>query len=298
MNIFITGATGFVGTYLCRHLLEAGHEVTGVGTRREHRLIEHDRFHYISADTTEPGSWQDALKDVDAVMNLAGRTIFNRWTDRYKVAIYDSRIMTTQNIVEALPEGKNLVLCSGSAVGYYGDQGDVILTEDNPAGDDFLARVGIHWEKEALAAEQKGARVVLLRFGIVLGRGGGALEKMVPAFRLMVGGPLGDGMQWFPWIHMEDLLAAVDFVISTESVQGPVNYCAPHPIRNLDMARTLGQILKRPAVMPAPAFMIRLALGEFGNTLLASQRAAPAKLLDSGFNFTFPEIYDALADLV
>jgi len=298
MNVFITGATGFVGTYLCRHLLEAGHDVTGVGTRREHRLIEHDRFHYISADTTAPGSWQDALTDVDAVVNLAGRTIFNRWTDRYKIAIYDSRILTTRHIVEALPENREIVLCSASAVGYYGDQGDEVLTESSPAGDDFLARVGTHWEKEALDAEKKGARVALLRFGIVLGRGGGALEKMVPAFRMMVGGPLGDGMQWFPWMHMDDLLAAVDFVMETDAAGGPLNFCAPNPIRNIDLAKTLGRILNRPAFMPAPAFLIRLALGEFGNTLLSSQRAIPAKLLDSGFQFTFPDIHDALVDLV
>jgi len=297
MKFFITGATGFVGTYLCRHLLETGHEVTGVGTRREHRHISHEKFHYISSDTTQPGPWQDALTDVDAVVNLAGRTIFNRWTTKYKIAIYDSRILTTRNLVAALPEGRDVVLCSTSAVGYYGDQGDTVLTEDSPAGDDFLARLGEHWEKEALAAEAKGVRVVLARFGIVLGRGGGALEKMVPAFRMMVGGALGNGMQWFPWIHMEDLISAFDFVVETDTARGPFNFSAPNPVRNLDLAKTLGNILKRPAVMPAPAFMIRLVLGEFGNTLLASQRAVPAKLLDSGFNFNFPELHDALVDL-
>jgi len=298
MKFFITGATGFVGTYLCRNLLEAGHEVTGVGTRPEHRLISHDQFHYISADTTQPGSWQDALTDVDAVVNLAGKTIFNRWTTRYKIAMYDSRILTTRNLVDALPDGRDVVLCSTSAVGYYGDQGDAVLSEDAPAGDDFLARLGEHWEKEALAAEAKGARVVLARFGIVLGRGGGALGKMVPAFRMMVGGPLGDGMQWFPWIHMDDIIAAVKFLVTTDATRGPFNFCAPNPVRNLELAKALGDVLQRPAVMPAPAFMIRLVMGEFGNTLLASQRAVPAKLLDSGFEFAFPELHDALVDLV
>lgn len=298
MNFFISGATGFVGTHICKHLLEAGHEVTGVGTRPEHRHIDHDRFHYISADTTEPGSWQDAVKHADAILNLAGRTIFNRWTTQYKITIYDSRVLTTRNIVDALPEGREVVLCSTSAVGYYGDQGDTVLTEDAPAGDDFLARLGEHWEREALAAEDKGARVVLARFGIVLGRGGGALEKMVPAFRMMVGGPIGKGLQWFPWIHMDDLTAAVDFVVATDSARGPFNFCAPNPVRNLDLARSLGDILNRPAVMPAPAFMVRLVLGEFGNTLLASQRVVPARLLDSGFNFTFPDLDGALVDLV
>lgn len=298
MKIFVTGGSGFVGTYLCKHLLDAGHAVTAVGTRAVHGRIRHDHFRYISADTTEPGDWQEALADTDAAVNLAGKSIFHLWTDRYKQEIYDSRILTTRNLVEALPRERPVTVVSASAVGYYGSRGDQALTEEGPAGDDFLARVGRDWEAEALRAADRGARVATPRFGIVLGRGGGAMEKMVPAFKMMLGGPLGDGNQWFPWIHIEDLIEAVVFVLQTESLSGPVNFTAPEPVRNRDMARALAGAVNRPAIMPAPAFLIRTVLGEFGATLLASTRAVPQKLLDAGFTFRYPDIRTAMDDLV
>ncbi|MGD8366858.1 MAG: TIGR01777 family oxidoreductase, partial [Desulfobacterales bacterium] len=247
MKIFVTGGSGFVGTYLCRHLLDTGHAVTTVGTRAVHGRISHDHFRYISADTTKPGDWQEALADTDAVVNLAGKTIFHLWTDRYKQEIYDSRILTTRNLVDALPGQRPVALISASAVGYYGSCGDQVLTEAGSVGGDFLARVGRDWEAEAMGAAAKGARVATARFGIVLGRGGGAMEKMVPAFKLMLGGPLGDGNQWFPWIHIEDLLDAVVFVLQTEALSGPVNFTAPEPVRNRDMARALASAVNRPA---------------------------------------------------
>jgi len=298
MKIFVTGGSGFVGTYLCRHLLDTGHAVTTVGTRAVHGRISHDHFRYISADTTKPGDWQEALADTDAVVNLAGKTIFHLWTDRYKQEIYDSRILTTRNLVDALPGQRPVALISASAVGYYGSCGDQVLTEAGSVGGDFLARVGRDWEAEAMGAAAKGARVATARFGIVLGRGGGAMEKMVPAFKLMLGGPLGDGNQWFPWIHIEDLLDAVVFVLQTEALSGPVNFTAPEPVRNRDMARALAGAVNRPAFLPAPAFLIRTVLGEFGATLLASTRAIPQKLLDAGFTFQYPDIRKALEDLV
>ena len=298
MNIFVTGGSGFVGTYLCKRLLDRGHEVTAVGTRAVHGRISHDRFRYISADTTEPGDWQESLARVDAVVNLAGKTIFGLWTDRYKQEIYDSRILTTRNLVEALPQNRAISILSASAVGYYGSRGDEILKEDAVVGDDFLARVGRDWEAEAFRAQEKGARVATARLGIVLGRGGGAIEKMVPAFKFMLGGPLGDGSQWFPWIHIEDLLGATLFVLESETLSGPINFTAPEPVRNRQLARTLSDIVNRPAFMPAPAFLIRTVLGEFGKTLLASTRAVPQQLLDAGFTFQYPDIRKALEDLV
>ncbi len=298
MKIFITGGSGFIGTYLSNFFLQKGHQVIAVGTRACHDRDRSDRFDYISADTTQKGLWQEKLNQVDAAVNLAGNTIGKRWTRSYKKQIYDSRILTTRNLVEALPQDKNVILCSASAVGYYGNRGEDILAEDALAGNDFLAGLSQDWEKEALPAKEKGARVVITRFGLVLGRGGGVLGKMLPAFRFFVGGPLGDGRQWFPWIHLQDLASALWFVIQKPEISGPVNFTAPDPVRHKDLAKTLGQFLKRPSVMPAPGFMLRLALGEMGQALLSSQRAIPSKLTKSGFIFKFPAIEKAISDLV
>jgi len=298
MKVFITGVTGFVGRHLATLLLQEGHTVSGVGTRTRQDVIHHEIFSYISADTTRPGPWQDALADVDAVINLAGKSIFGRWSDRYKKRIYDSRILTTRNLVDALPENKAVIFCSTSATGFYGDGGDDILTESSPGGDDFLARVGRDWEAEALRAEEKGARVVLARFGIVLGKQGGMMQKVLPAFRLYAGGPLGDGMQWFPWIHMDDLLAAFQFVLKNDTVRGPVNFCSPNPVRNHDFSKALGRVLNRPVFMRTPSLLLRIVMGELAAAVLCSQRAVPEKLLEFGFQFKYPGIEDALTNIV
>jgi uncharacterized protein (TIGR01777 family) len=298
MNILITGGLGFVGTHLSMILLQEGHRVTALGRSENPKMIDHPDFSFIQADTTKAGKWQDSLANQQVVVNLAGKSIFTIWTERVKQQIYDSRILTTRNLVEALTPGAETVLCSASAMGYYGDRGDDVLTEDQAPGDDFLARVGRDWEQEALKAESKGARVVLTRFGIVLDRDGGAMAMMIPAFRLFMGGSLGDGRQWFPWIHMNDLTAAVRFVIGDGNLNGAVNFCAPEPVRNKELVKTLGRKLKRPACMPAPAFLIRSVLGEFGNALLCSQRAKPARLLNAGFEFACPDIDTALDEIV
>jgi len=235
---------------------------------------------------------------VDTVINLAGKTIFNRWNDSYKKQIYDSRILTTRNLVQALPMDKEVMLCSASGIGYYGNRGDDILKEYDSSGDDFLAGVSRDWEDEALRAREKGVRVVTTRFGVVLGKNGGAMEKMITAFRYFVGGPLGTGRQWFPWIHLHDLLAAMQFVLEHKEMDGPVNFCAPHPVQNNDFAKTMGRVLNRPAVMPTPGFLLRLVLGEFGASLLFSQRAVPDKLLNHGFNFEYPEVEPAIRQIV
>ncbi|MDM8526536.1 TIGR01777 family oxidoreductase [Desulfococcaceae bacterium HSG8] len=298
MKIFITGGAGFVGRHLSARLLDKGHQVTATGSRPNQNVIHHKNFFYIPADTTQKGKWQESLEDTDAVINLAGRTIFSLWTKNYKKRIYDSRVLTTRNLTDALPEGKDITLCTASAAGYYGDRGDDILTEKEPDGDDFLARVCRDWETEAFRAGEKGGRVAAMRFGVVLGKGGGAMKQMIPAFRLFAGGPLGDGTQWFPWIHIDDLVTAILFVLENREISGPFNFTAPRPTRNRDMAKTLGKILKRPAVMPAPGFMIRLVMGEFGTSILYSQRAIPDRLSDYGFDFKYPDIETAIRNIV
>jgi uncharacterized protein (TIGR01777 family) len=298
MNYFITGGLGFVGRQLANFLLREGNRVTAVGLNPNPNLIHHSDFRYIPADTTKTGAWQDELRDQQVIINLAGKSIFNRWTESYKRQIYDSRILTTRNLVDALPENSRIIFCSTSAVGFYGSRGDDVLTEETPPGEDFLAKLGKDWEWEALQAINKGARVVVTRFGIVLDRDGGALSKMMPAFRCFVGGALGSGRQWFPWIHMHDLVYAYKFVIAKQQISGPVNFCAPQPVRNRELAAKLGEALNRPAFMPAPAFLIKLLLGEFGRSLLNSQRAVPEKLQKSGYRFTYPDIKSAVAEIV
>lgn len=298
MKILITGGSGFVGSKLAGFLLSRGHQVVAIGRSEPQHRWDSEAYNFIAADTTRKGPWQNELTDADAVVNLAGATIFKRWTENYKKLIYDSRILTTRNVVEGLPESTRITFCSASGAGYYGSRADDILKEDEAAGSDFLAKVSIDWEKEALQASAKGARVAIMRFGVVLGKNGGAMSKLIPAFKLFVGGTLGEGNQWFPWLHLDDLVAAVMFVLENPEVSGPLNFCAPNPIRNRELAKTLGAVLGRPSFMPAPAFMIRLAMGEFGDVFLGSQRTVPAKLLNHGFSFLYPDVKDAIEAVV
>jgi uncharacterized protein (TIGR01777 family) len=305
MQIFITGGSGFIGTHLAKRFLEtdgdvAGEDVriTATGHRRRHPSLADDRFTYLSADTTQPGDWQTHAAQADLILNLAGRSIFHTWTENYKTKMRDSRILTTRNLVAALPEKSEALLCSASAVGFYGSCGETALTESSPRGEDFLATLSEAWEAEARAAEAKGARVVLMRFGIILGAEGGAIPKMLPAFRLGLGGPLGGGEQWFPWLHVEDLYRGVRFLMEKPQIQGPVNFTAPRPIRQAEMAKLLGRLLHRPAFLPTPALAVKLAMGELGQALLASQRVTPEQLLGAGFEFSYGEIAAALREVI
>lgn len=297
MKITIAGASGFVGTALARQLLDSGHVVTGLGTSTSHPLEAVADFTWHSADTTRSGAWQDAVREADTVVNLAGRTIFKRWSSAYKRQISDSRILTTRNIVGALA-GEGQTLLSASAVGFYGSRGDETLTETSPPGADFLANLSVDWEQAALAAQVRGVRVAVMRFGVVLGLGGGALAQMLPAFRMFAGGPLGDGQQWFSWIHLSDLLAAIQFLMHQETACGPYNFCAPGPVRQREFARSLGAVLKRPVFFPAPAMALRLMLGEVAGVVLASQKVLPNRLIADGFRFGFADIDSALTNLV
>ena len=297
MKFVVTGASGFVGKALSRFLLEQGHTVTGMGTSPSSGMAPNIGFTWISADTTRTGKWQEAVADADGVVNLAGRTIFKRWTRAYKSQIVDSRLKTTGHLVDAMA-GKDKVLISTSAVGYYGSREEERLDEQATAGNDFLARLSVDWEQAALAAEQRGVRVAIMRFGVVLGAGGGALAQMLPAFRSFAGGPLGSGRQWFSWIHLSDLLGAVRFLIGSEDSQGVYNFCAPGAVRQKTFARALGKVLGRPALVPAPSLALRIMMGEMASMLLASQRVVPQRLIAEGFTFRFPDVDGALADLL
>lgn len=292
MKVFVTGGTGFVGGFLCRFLAEAGHEVT-ILTRR---AAPEEGFHYLTGDPTREGPWMAAVPEHDWVINLAGASIFAHWTEEKKKVIHDSRILTTRNLVKALAAGdRRQLFCSTSAPGYFGNRGEEILTEESPPGDGFLGQVAWEWEEEALKARELGLRVVITRFGLVLGRGGGILGTLEPAFKAFVGGPAGDGRQWMPWIHHEDLCRAYLFVAEHPELSGPVHFCAPHPVRNWDFAKALGRALGRPSFLAAPAFMLRLVLGELSEAVLTGQRMVPGKLQAAGFEFRYPTLEQALA---
>ena len=297
MNIFITGGTGFVGSHLCSAFLDRGWRVTATGTSAEHPLKAREGFEYGRADTTPEGAWQSALAEADAVVNLAGRSIFNYWTAAYKSQIRDSRVLTTKQLVDGLTPGRGVTLLSASAAGYYGDRGDDVLTEADRPGDDFLAGVCVAWEQEALKARAKGARVALMRFGVVMGQGG-ALAKMLPAFKLFAGGPLGDGRHWFPWVHLDDLTAAVTHLLLEKDAEGAFNFCAPQVVRYKAFANTLGSVLKRPSMMRMPAFLMKIVAGEMGAAMLNSQRAVPTRLEQAGFSFRYPDLEGALREIV
>ncbi|MBN1531165.1 MAG: TIGR01777 family oxidoreductase [Spirochaetes bacterium] len=300
MRIFITGGLGFVGTALTGHLLDRGHLVTVAARRAGPGLHFGGRAQVLMADTSLPGSWQGSLASQDLVINLAGATVFRRWTGRAREEIRRSRIDTTRNVVDAIEKsGRGIPLFSTSAVGYYGYCGDEAVDEESAGGDDFLAGICAAWEEEAARAERCGSRVVLCRFGIVLGRDGGALAQMASLFSKRLGSVLGSGRQYFSWIHMDDLLGIYDHLLARKDVAGPVNFTAPSPVTNRELTGALSRVLgKRVLLPPAPSIALRIALGEFGGSLLNGQRALPRKMLKSGYAFRFPEILPALAHLL
>jgi uncharacterized protein (TIGR01777 family) len=295
MKVFMTGGTGFVGKTLASVLIRSGKEVT-ILTRSGKGEIP--GVSWVDGDPTQRGKWQEKVKGHEAVINLAGASIFTRWTQEAKKALRESRMLTTRHVVEAMEGGKGMALISASAIGYYGFHGEENRTEDSPPGGDFLAVLARDWEAEAREAEKKGCRVAITRLGIVLGEKGGALGQMIPLFEKFVGGPLGSGRQWFSWIHIEDLARGVLFLLEHPEISGAVNFTAPNPVRNKELAQSLGRILGRPAFLPAPGFMLRLILGEFGSILLEGQRVLPQKLLQAGFQFQYPEIEGALRQVI
>ena len=300
MKILMTGGTGFVGKQLSSRLVQEGDEVT-ILTRSFKESEEPPKgISYLQGDPAQKGPWLAALPGHDVIINLAGASIFSKWSDEYKKLIRDSRIFTTRNVIEGIPSGfeKKISLFSTSAVGYYGFHGDEELGEGSPPGNDFLARLAMDWEAEALKAREKGVRVVITRLGIVLGEKGGALGQMIPLFRGFMGGPIGSGQQWFSWVHIKDLAEAFVFLIKHPEILGPVNVCSPNPVKNKDLAKALGRVLHRPSFMSAPRFMVRMVLGEFGSVILEGQRVLPRLLLKKGFTFQYPDIDKALGSIL
>jgi len=301
MKIFITGGNGLVGTAVTSLLLQQRHEVTHMQRQAVPDGFCDGNVRTILADGTGSGPWQDEMIDHDVVINLAGATIFTRWNEKNKSLIYKSRIITTRNIVQALGRKGNRVkrFISTSAVGYYGPHGDELLTEEDPPGDDFLARVTRDWEGEALLAERFGVSTAITRFGIVLSEKGGALGQLIPLFRLGLGSPLGNGRQWFPWIHREDLARIILFLVDNTRIRGPVNCTAPAPVTNRELTTVLARVLGRPAFLPAvPSFALKLVLGEFASVLLGGQRAVPTRLIGEGFPFSHRSLAEALEDIL
>jgi uncharacterized protein len=299
MRIVITGATGFVGTALTARLLADGHEIVGVSRDPERAAaVLPARCRVVAWDSRA----ETALADADAVVNLAGAGVADaRWTAERKTIVRASRVDATRALVGTLaalpPPRRPRALLSASAVGYYGDTGDVAVAETAPAGSDFLAEVCREWEHEAAAAERLGVRTVMLRIGVVLDRGGGALERMLPLFRCGLGGRLGSGRQWMSWIHRHDLVALIAFALARDDVRGPVNAVAPAPVTNAELTATLAACLGRPAIVPVPAAALRLALGEMAGMLLTGQRVRPAVAERLGFAYRHRDLGSALADV-
>jgi uncharacterized protein (TIGR01777 family) len=283
MKIAITGATGFVGSRLADVARSRGHAVLTVGRSSGERRWD-------------PMSAPAPLEGADAVIHLAGEPIAKgRWTNAKMERIRDSRIIGTRNLVEGIRVAKPRVLVSSSATGYYGDRGDEELTEDSPPGNDFLAGVCKGWEAEA---SQSGVRTVLVRTGIVLGPGGGALRKMLLPFKLGLGGRLGDGRQWMSWVHRDDLADLFLHAVQNESLSGPFLGTAPNPLRNLDFTRTLGRVLGRWTILPLPRWQARLMLGKVYEVLYGSQRCRPKRTLESAFTFRHTELEAALREIL
>lgn len=301
MRVILTGGSGLIGRAVAAELGACGHEAI-VLTREPAKVRDLPAGARAERwDGRTAAGWGGLLDRESAIVHLAGEPIADgRWTEERKRRILSSRVESSAAVVAAITAAavKPRVLLQASGVGYYGDTGDREVGEGDPPGDDFLARTCVAWEAATAAVEALGVRRALLRTGVVLAREGGALPKMLLPFRLGVGGPLGDGRQWLPFIHLADEVGAIRFLLEHAGAAGPFNLCAPHPVRNADFARALGRAAHRPSFLPTPAFALRLALGELAQALLTGQRALPRHLQSLGYSFHFPVLEGALADLV
>ncbi len=301
MKIVVAGGTGFIGAALIRNLQSRGHAVVLL-TRASAKALDRSETVVWQPDA-EPRprpALVAAVNGADAVVNLAGEPIAGkRWTRAQKARLRSSRIDTTRTVVQAIADAqqKPRLLLNASAVGYYGPRGDEEISEAEPPGMDFLSRLCREWEAEALRAEAHGVAVVRLRTGIVLGKGGGALAKMIPPFKLFIGGPLGSGRQWMPWIHLEDEVGLIEHLLAP-GAGGAVNATAPEPVRMKEFCAALGKALGRPSWAPVPAFVLRLAFGEMADVLLTGQRAVPSEAERRGYRFRYPTLPEALRDIV
>lgn len=298
MRVVVTGATGLVGRAVVADLLAQGDEVVALSRDAERALaaLPGITSAYAWAPLAGPPP-ADALEGADAVVHLMGESVFARWTKRKKQAIYDTRVLSTRHLVAGLEAAaaRPVTLVSASAMGYYGDRGDEELTEASPAGRGFLAALCAEWEAEAVNAEALGLRVVRLRTANVLAPKGGTLGLLRTLFRFGLGGRLGSGRQWWPWVHIADQVGLIRQALAG-SRDGAVNASSPNLVRQGDSARVLGRVMRRPAVLPAPAWAVRLAMGELASLALSSQRMVPQAALDSGYVYRFPDLEQALRD--
>jgi uncharacterized protein len=312
MRVVVTGATGMIGHSLVSALLARGEDVVALSrdaARGRRELDDRVEVHAWADPLAEPPP-SDALAGADAVVHLIGEQVAQRWTDEAKESIRDSRVVSTRFLVQGLTslsaDVRPGVLVSQSATGFYGPRGPEPVTESTPAGeptpagDDFLAGVVVAWEREALAAASPdtGVRVVVTRTGVVLSPEGGALAKMLPFFRLGIGGPVAGGRQYVPWVHLDDVVGAMAFCLGNHDANGPVNLTAPTPVTNADLSRTLGRVLKRPAFLPVPALALKVLYGEMAQIVVTGQRAVPARLDELGYHFRYPELEPALRDVL
>ncbi|MBL7959646.1 TIGR01777 family oxidoreductase [bacterium] len=301
MKIVLAGATGFIGRKLIQSLIADEHQVV-ILTRHPAKAAHTfgPSVQTLQWDARSSGDWFTAVDGADAVINLTGESLAaKRWDETQKQLLLSSRIESTRVIVWAIEKAsvRPSVLINASAVGYYGDVPDDTVTENYPASNDFLGILSEQWEDEAYHAVRLGIRVVCLRIGIVLGGGGGALEKMILPFKFFVGGPLGSGKQWFPWIHRDDVIGSIRFVLVNEKITGAVNLTSPNPVTMNDFCKTLGRVMGRPSIMRVPGFVLKLAVGEFAQFLLAGQKAVPDKLLKNKYQFLYSDLEKALRNI-
>lgn len=295
MKVAISGVSGLVGSALRESLTNDGHEVIAISRRSSLPPLK-----TLTWDVENGRFDASGLENVDVVVHLAGEPVAQRWNDERKQAIRDSRVDSARLLVEGLKSLKNppKLLASASAVGFYGDGGDTELDESAPPGTGFLPDVCQEWEKATMEALGVGIRATSIRTGIVLSTKGGALPQMLLPFKLGVGGPVGTGSQWMPWIHIDDIVGAYRFVIDNDDLVGAVNGTAPNPVTNAEFSKALGRALHRPAFLPAPAFGLKILFGEMSEILLEGQRAIPKKLLTAGYEFKYPEVGAALKDVI
>jgi uncharacterized protein (TIGR01777 family) len=299
MKIFVIGGTGFIGSILLQPFVQNGFSVTQLIPPKRNNRVFNKKVKLMRADPLQPGTWQKSMGEHDSIINLAGTAIFQRWNKKVKTQIYNSRILITRNVVTGCEKyNKNIKhLFNASGVGYYGYDSEALFDEESPSGKSFLASVARDWEKEALKAEPLGIRTVLCRFGIVMGRKGGALKNMLPLFKMFCGGKWGDGKQWFSWIHEYDLQKIFFFLFDHENINGPVNFVSPHPVQNKELVVAMRAEVRRKTIVDSiPRFLIELLLGEFSEVFLKGQKVVPQKLLQNGYIFKFPEIKDCIKD--
>jgi len=297
MNYLVTGATGFIGRPLVEELLRRGHSVNYLARSRSQLLDSRAAFHLWNP--TEDLSLSSVPR-LDAIIHLAGEPVAQRWTEEVKRRIYESRVEGTRQVVAAVGrlQHRPSVLVSASATGYYGDRGDEILTEASSAGTGFLADLCVQWEREASRAREQGIRLVPLRISAVLGAGGGALKKMVPPFRMGLGGRLESGRQWMSWIHLRDIVRLLIFAAENESITGPMNGSSPKPVTNAEFTKALARQVHRSTMLPAPKFALRIVLGEMVDFLFSSERVIPDAAQRAGFSFEHPSLEGALRNVL